>query len=69
MRLIAAMVILVIVSTQIVPVNASHSHTHSTKSDQAKTNLPCCETGVGVRYGVSCGPKVCGFGIITGSGK
>jgi hypothetical protein len=51
---VAAMVIRVIVSTQIVPVNASHSHTHSTKS----TNLPCCETGVGVRYGIDCGPAV-----------
>jgi hypothetical protein len=65
MRLIAALVILVIVSTQIVPVNASHYHTHSTKS----TNLPCCETGVGAHFGIDCGPAVCGFGVITGSGK
>jgi hypothetical protein len=39
---------------------------HPTK--QTKT-LPCCETGVGALYGINCGPAVCGFGVITGSGK
>jgi hypothetical protein len=46
--------------TQTTIINASHS------LGQAKTetnaNLPRCETGVNARYGVDCGPAICGFG-------
>jgi hypothetical protein len=61
-----AMLILFAILTQTTTIiNASHSPSFG----QAKANLPCCETGVGAKFGIDCGPAVCGFGVITGSGK
>jgi hypothetical protein len=39
-------------------VSATPSHHHHNH------NLPCCEIGVGVRFGIDCGPVTCGLGII-----
>jgi hypothetical protein len=58
--MLATIIIIVLASTT--PVNASHLSTHT------KANLPCCETGVGVRFGIDCGPAICGFGVL-GAGK